>query len=203
MKKDPESLFKKCIKSVAASFPVAASVSQWWSEMDSDTQEESIDKIKKEIDSFRNPIPFSHEKATDALKLIFSQIELIGEIEWPVDDELRKYIEVLNLWEKQNYISGQHPIGHRWKSIRIDNPIFVMAVFSAAYGDQTTSQLRQDVWSMIRQTKKGINGESIAEDQGIPLPYVNALFAIFESEGKGWKSNEVHSSYFSPDPDLC
>jgi len=203
MKKDPESLFKKSLKSVAASVPFAASLAQWWSEMDSDAQEEAIDEIKEEINSFRNPIPSSHSKAIDALKLIFSKIELTGDVHWEMDDELRQFLEVLNLWEKQNFLSGQHAIGNRWISIYIDNPVFIMAVFSAAYGDSATAELRQNVWNIIKQKKKGVHGESIAKDKGIPLPYVDALFAIFESEGKGWKSKEVGSSYFSPDPDLC
>ena len=78
-----------------------------------------------------------------------------------------------------------------------------MAVYSAAYGDYETAELRQKVWNIIKQKKKGVHGEPIAKDEGIPLPYVDALFTIFESEGKGWKSKEVGSSYFSPDPDLC
>lgn len=203
VKKDPESLFKKCLKSVAASVPVAASLAQWWSEMESDVQEEAIDEIKEDINSFRNPIPSSHLKAIDALKLIFSRIELTGDVYWEMDDELRQFLEVLNLWEKQNFLSGQHEIGNSWLSIYINNPVFIMAVYSAAYGESATAELRQNVWDIIKQKKKGVHGESIAKDNGIPLPYVDALFTIFESEGKGWKSKEVGSSYFSPDPDLC
>ena len=203
MKKDPESLFKKSLKSVAASVPVAASLGQWWSEMDSDAQEEAIDELKDEIYSFRNPIPSSHPKAIEALKLIFKKIKLTGDIYWEMDSDLKQFLEVLSLWEKQNLISGKHEIGHRWLSIYIDNPIFILAVFSAAYGDRATTELRQYVWNFIKQKKKGVHGESIAKDKHIPLPYVDALFSIFESEGKGWKSKESGSSYFSPDPDLC
>jgi len=203
MKKDPESLFKKSLKSVAASVPVAASLAQWWSEMDSDAQEEAIDELKEEINGLRNPIPFSHPKAIEALKLIFEKIELTGDIHWEMDNDLKQFLEVLSLWEKQNLISGQHEIGHRWLSIYIDNPIFILAVFSAKYGDTATAELRQYVWNFIKQKKKGVHGESIAKDKDVPLPYVDALFSIFESEGKGWKSKEIGSSYFSPDPDLC
>ena len=137
------------------------------------------------------------------LELIFSKIELTGDVYWEMDDELRQFLEVLNLWEKKHLLSGQHAIGNRWISIFLDNPIFIMAVFSASQGDFATAELRQNVWNVIKQERKGVHGEPIAKDMGIPLPYVDSLFTIFESEGKGWKSKEKGSSYFSPDPDLC
>ena len=74
MKKDPESFFKKSLKSVAASVPVAASLAQWWSEMDSDAIEKAIDEFEDEIYNFRNPIPSSHPRAIEALKLIFKKM---------------------------------------------------------------------------------------------------------------------------------
>ncbi|MBW8003504.1 MAG: hypothetical protein FVQ80_16070 [Planctomycetes bacterium] len=197
MKKDPESLFKKSLKSVAAS------LAQWWSEMDSDAQEEAIDEIKEKIARFQNPILFSHPKAKDALELIFRKIELTKDVHWEMDSELRRFLEVLNLWEKQNLLSGQHAIGNRWISIFLDNPVFIMAVFSAVQGDSATAEFKQNVWNIIKQERKGVHGEHIAKNIGVPLSYVDALFAIFESEGKGWKSKEIGSSYFSPDPALC
>lgn len=202
MKTDPESLFKKSLKSVAASFPVVASLSQWWSEMDSDAQQESIDEIKNEIKKFQNPIPFSHPKAKDALQLIYKKIEITKDVQWEVDDELRKFLEVLSLWEKQNFLSGQHALRHRWISVFISNPVFIMAVHSSVHGDQVTAELRHNVWSMIKEAKQGVHGEKVAELLNVPLPYVDALFIIFETEGKGWKSEEIGISYFSPDPDL-
>lgn len=78
-----------------------------------------------------------------------------------------------------------------------------MAVFSAAQGDSATAELRQNVWNFVKQERKGVHGEDIAKNIDVPLPYVNALFTIFESEGKGWKSKTLGSSFFSPDPDLC
>jgi predicted metalloendopeptidase len=54
---------------VAASFAVTASLAQWWSEMDSDAQEEAIDEIKEKFDKFQNPLLFSHPRAKSALEL--------------------------------------------------------------------------------------------------------------------------------------
>jgi hypothetical protein len=203
MKKDAESLFKKGLRSVAASVPVAASLSQWWAEMDADLQAEAIEQLQTEVNQLRNPIPTSHPKAMEALQVLYRRIESTGAIQCAVDDELREYLEVLSLWAKRGYLEVQHAIGNRWISIRLSDPVFVMAIFGAAKGDRATLNLRKSVWETIRQTGKGVHGEDIAAALDLPLVYVNSLFEIFEMEGKGWKSKTQGSSYFSPDRNLC
>jgi hypothetical protein len=84
MKKDAESLFKKGLRSVAASVPVAASLSQWWAEMDSDIQTEAIEKLQSEVHQLKNPILTCHSMAVEALKVLYSRIESTGDTRWTV-----------------------------------------------------------------------------------------------------------------------
>ena len=138
MKMDAESIFKKGLRSVAASVPVAASLSQWWAEMDSDAQDEAIEQLKVQVSSLRNPILASHARAAEVLAIFYDRIEKAGRTRWPVDEELREFIEVLSLWEKQGRIEVQHAIGNRWISIRLADTLFIMAVFNAVKGDGAT-----------------------------------------------------------------
>ena len=203
MKKDPESLIKKGVRSIAASFPVASSVAQWWSEMESDAQFEAIEDLQDKVQTLQNPILSSHPQAKEALAVIYKKIELTNEIDWEVDDELGKYVEVLGLWEKQNFMIAQHAIGNRWLSIRLLDPIFTLAVFGAANGDHVLLQLKQKVWQIAKSKGNGIHGDPISETLNIPLVYIDSLFQIFEAEGKGWKSNTLGECYFQPSPELC
>ena len=77
MKKDPKSLIKKSIKSVLVSTPIpfAASLVQWWSDMDFDSQSEAIERLENNTNRLQNPILYSHPKAKDALELLFKKIE--------------------------------------------------------------------------------------------------------------------------------
>lgn len=146
----------------------------------------------------------SHPKANGALRLLYDKIELTGEICWKVDDELRRLLEVFSLWEKQGFLKGQHAIGNSWISIRLTDPVSIMSVFSAVRGDRTTLELRRTGLNIVKQEGKWVHGESIAESQEISLVvYIDALFQIFESEGKGWKSKTIGSSSFSHDPAIC
>ena len=203
MTKDLESLFKKSLRSVAASFPVSASLAQWWSEMEADEQMEAIEELQDKVNGLQNPILTSHPKAKEVLELIFRKIESSSEIEWEVNDELGKFLEVLSLWEKIGYLTAQNAIGNRWISIRLTHPVFIMAVFSAVKGDQAALRLRRFVWQTIRHEGKGVHGEPIAENQKVPLVYIASLFQIFEAEGKGSKSKIIGKTYFSPAPELC
>jgi hypothetical protein len=203
MKKDPESIFKKGLRSVAASVPVAASLSQWWAEMDSDAQNEAIEELREQVSGLRNPIMACHPRAPELLAVFYKRIEETGERRWPVDDELREFLEVLSLWEKQSHVQVQHAIGNRWISVRLSEPLFIMAVYNAVKGDIATAKLRHAVWEAIKSDGKGVQGQPIAETLGVPLLYVDALFHVLEAEGKGWKSKTIGSSYFSPDPALC
>jgi len=199
MKKNAESLFKKGLRSVAASVPGAASLSQWWAEMDSDIQTEAIEKLQSEVQQLKNPILTCHPNAMDALKVLYSRIESTGETSWPVHDDLRAHLEVLSLWEKSGFIEGHHVVGNRWASIRVVDPIFILAIFASVRGNREAYELRKSVWATIRQAGKGVHGEPIAEAHKVPRVYIDALFMIFEAEGKGYKSKTLGSSYFSPD----
>jgi len=202
MKTDPESLIKKSIRSIAASFPGASSLAQWWSEMEADAQSEAIEGLKDDISRIKNPILFSHPQAKLALLTIYDKIEITKTDSWEVDDSLREHMEVLSLWEKQQYISVQHAIGHRWKSICLTNPIFVMAIYSAKHGDLETLKLKKEVWGFIKSKGGGTHAEPISEALNITLVYLDYLFQIFESEGQGWKSKTQGETYFQPYPEF-
>lgn len=119
--------------------------------MDADLQLEVIKELQNAVEGIRDPIPSSHSKANGALRLLHGKIELIGEICWKVDDELRRLLEVFSLWEKQGFLKGQHAIGNSWISIRLTDPVFIMSVFSAVRGDWATLELRRTVLDIVKQ----------------------------------------------------
>ena len=203
MKKDPESIFKKGLRSVAASVPVAASLSQWWAEMDSDAQTEAIEELREQVSGLRNPIIACHPRAPELLAVFYKRIEETGESSWLVDVEMTEFLEVLNLWEKQGQVQVQHAIGNRFIRVSFCEPLFIMAIYNAVKGDAATAKLRHSVWRVIKCERKGVQGQPIADALGVSLLYVDALFQILEEEGKGWKSKTRGSSYFLPDPALC
>lgn len=165
-------------------------------------QGDAIDEIKNEIEKIQNPILHSHQTAKDALKMLFRKIESSNDIYLEIDSEIKQYMEVLKLWDKQGLLSGQREI-QGWVSVYLKDPFFLMAVYSEKYGNYATLDLHQRVWDIIKQEKKIVHGQNIAENFNVPLPYISALFKIFESEGKGETSAEIGSCYFIPDPDLC
>lgn len=170
--------------------------------MEADSQSEAIEGLKGDISEIKNPILFSHPQAKNALSTIYGKIESTQTDSWQVDDPLREHIEVLSLWEKKQYIWVQHAIGHRWKSIKLADSIFVMAVYGAENGDSEILKLKQMVWDFIQSKGRGIHAESVSEIVDVPLVYLDHLFQIFEAEGKGWKSKTKGETYFQPYPEL-
>ncbi len=196
---DMESLFKKTLRSIAASVPYAASLAQWWSEIESERQAEALEQLQSDIERINNPLPSSHPDAPKLLQLLHERLTSTGQRDIEITDELRPYIEVLSLWEGQGLLEGVHAIGNRWISVYLKEPVFIMAVYDAAHGGEATQEFRNSVWEEIKRQGQGVNGEDIAATVDVPLIYVDVLFELLDAEGKGWKSNEIGISYFSPD----
>lgn len=196
-KKKVESAFKKSLRSVSASVPIAASIAQWWSEMEADN-------IQKEVERLKNPIPYSHPKAIELLRIFSKKIEenKVKYVYFDIDDELKPFIDLLNLWEKQNLIEGRHALGRRWIGLSILSPILIITVCDTVHGEATTKQLIDSTLDIIKEKRGGTNGRDIANKLKVSLVYIDALFSIFESEGKGVKSESISRSYFSPFPTI-
>jgi len=50
--------------------------------------------------------------------------------------------------------------------------------------------------------RRSAQGEEISNKLSIPLEYVNAVFDVFELEGKGFRSKTIGESLFSARPEL-
>ncbi len=57
-------------------------------------------------------------------------------------------------------------------------------------------------WEQIKMNRGSAHGEEISNKLSIPLEHVNAVFDVFELEGKGFRSKTIGESYFSARSEL-
>jgi hypothetical protein len=197
---------KQVVKIGGASTPITAALTQWLNEIEQEALEEKIQNLEKKFDQktdqIENPILHSHKLAGELLRRLSIMVRDFGGTSFEIGDELNPYIEILLLWKREGLIEGRDAIGRGLIGVRVSNPYLLSAIYEHAYGKKALIKLINLTWEQIKMNRGSAHGEEISNKLSIPLEHVNAVFDVFELEGKGFRSKTIGESYFSARSEL-
>lgn len=177
------------VRVAGASFPVASSLVQLNSEIESKALLQRVAKLE-------DPISHLHEQVPQLSRHIYERIKQSNSnsIEF-ADDFYKEYSRPLAALESQQFIKGGHAIGKQFAvGLRVIDPSYVMYMCALAVESQKMETLINEVDSC--EVGKWINGFEIHESLGIPLPVVQAVFEIYEVKGYGLCSKTIGESKY-------
>lgn len=172
------------VRIVGAGFPVASSLVQLQSELDSNEISERITKLE-------DPISYLHNDVPKLSKFLFAEMKSMNTQYLHFQDEFyKKFSRPLAALYSQNYITCQHRLGSCVPcGVILSNPTFIMYL-CALHEDQQKMDL---LVNRLEECIQGIslNGKEIAQELEVPIPVVGAIFEIYEAKGYGKRSKTV------------
>lgn len=181
--------FLKSVRIAGVNFPVAASFVQLQAEIDSA-------KIMSRIEMLEDPISYLHNDVPDLSKEIYK--ELITQ-DYPyikLDEPVYiKHSQALAILESKGLISKDMIIGSAIPiGVQITDPSYIIYM-CALFEDTIKMQHLFDIVDACEQGK-WLDGKVIKEAIDLPLPIIQAVFDIYESNGLGACSKEISSSKY-------
>ncbi|WP_146161632.1 hypothetical protein [Pseudothauera lacus] len=172
------------VRVAGASFPVASSLVQLNSEIESKALLQRVAKLE-------DPISHLHEQVPELSKHIYQKIKETNSnsIEF-ADNFYKEYSRPLAALESQKFIKGCHAIGKQFAAgLRVVDPSYIMYMCALTEEAQKMEALINKVDSCW--VGKWINGVEIHESLNIPLPVAQAVFEIYEDKGYGLCSKTI------------
>jgi len=177
------------VRVAGASFPVASSLVQLNSEIESKSLLQRVAKLE-------DPISHLHEQVPELSKRIYQEVKKTNStsIEF-ADSFYKEFSRPLAALESQKFIKGAHAIGKQFAvGLRVVDPSYIMYMCALAEESQKMEALINKVDSC--EVGKWINGVEIHDSLGIPLPVVQAVFEIYEDKGYGLCSKTIGESKY-------
>ena len=176
--------FFSIMRVAGASFPVASSLVQLQSEIDSKALLERVQKLE-------DPVSFLHDEVPALSKAIYHKLKSQESTKLLFSDEFySKYSRPLAVLESHGFIKGCHAIEKRYASgIRLCDPSFIMYLCAIAEDKDKMEELLKIVDSC--EVGKWLGGNDIRADIELPLPVIKAVFDIYESKGYGLCSKTI------------
>ena len=172
------------IRVAGASFPLASSLVQLQSEIDSKALKERVAKLE-------DPISRLHDDVPELSRQIYQKLKLENSTKLDFDEEFyRKFSRPLAGLESQGYIKGCHTVVKNYaKGIRLVDPSYIMYLCAI----EEDSEKMESLMKVVDGCKVGqwLDGNRIQIE--LPLPVIQAVFDIYESQGFGLCSREIGS----------
>jgi len=172
------------IRIAGVAFPVASSLVQLQTELDSKALSNRIEKLE-------DPISHLHQDIPKVSRLIYAALKVQNSATLSFEPEFYSlYKRPLAMLDSQRFIQGQHAIGNQYAGgIELCDPTFIMYICALAEAKEKMSSLVSIVDSC--QPGKRLNGDQLSLDLDLPKPVIKAVLTIFESKGLGVLSREV------------
>ena len=176
--------FFSVIRLAGASFPLASSLVQLQSELDSKA-------IQKRIEKLEDPISFLHVDVSEFSKKLYEIIKKEEESTVSFEEDFyKRYSRVLAVLESQGFIKGLHAIGKRFAAgIQIVDASYIMYMCALHENGEKMAQLVSRIESC--EIGKWLNGKHLKDEIDLPLPVIKACFEIYESKRYGICSKGV------------
>lgn len=173
--------FFKLVKIAGASFPVASSLVQLQSELDSD-------ELNRRIQKLEDPISNLHEDVYGLSKGIYRELKNTDTINLNFSDEFyKKYSRALAALESSNYILQNYRIGSRIPlGIELSDPTYILYM-ALQFENQESMQEIFDIADRC-QIGESVSAENLAPSLMLPKYVIRAVFEVFESKGYGLRS---------------
>lgn len=172
------------VRIAGASFPVASSLVQLQSEIDSKA-------LLKRVEKLEDPVSFLHSDIPSLSKLIYHNLKSKQSLNLSFDDDFySKYSRPLSALEAHGCIKGQHALTERYHAgIYLCDPSFIMYLCALAEDKNKMEKLIKLVDAC--EVGSWLDGKQIKMDIDLPLPVIRAVFDIYESKGYGLCSKTV------------
>ncbi len=178
--------FISIIRVAGASFPVASSLVQLQSEIDSKALLDRVDKLE-------DPISYLHDDLPELSRHIYKRLKTNNSSKLDFDDEFyKKYSRALAVLESQGYVKGGHALGKNYAAgIRLIDPSYIMYLCAL----EEDSEKMESLVKIVDKCNIGewLNGDDIQLSLSLPIPTIKAVFDIYESKGYGLCSKEIGS----------
>ncbi len=177
------------VRIAGASFPVASSLIQLQSEMDSQALSERVAKLE-------DPVSHLHEDVPELSRNLYRALKKADSARLYFDDEFyKKFSRALAILESEGCLTGEHSFSKRYHmGIRLMDPSFIMYLCALEENPKKMELLINTVDKC--QMGESLNGHKIKDEINLPLPVINSAFEIFESKGYGTRSREIGSSVY-------
>lgn len=178
--------FLSVVRMAGVAFPVASSLVQLQSEIDSKILKERVARLE-------DPVSYLHDDVPELSRTIYRRLVLKNSEGLDFEEEFySKFGRALAVLESQNYIEGGHAIGKKYAGgIRIVDPSYIMYMCALEEDDLKMETLMK----IIERCNVGerLDGKIIQATTNLPLPVIKAVFDIYESKGYGFCSKIVGS----------
>jgi len=175
--------FFSIIRVAGASFPMASSLVQLQSEIDSKT-------LLRRVEKLEDPVSFLHDDVPKLSKFIYQELRVADSTILSFSDEFyTQYSRALAALESQGFIKGLHAIGKKYAGgVYLIDPSYIMYLCAVAEDKRRMEKLIEIVDSC--ELGKWLDGAKIQSEVDLPLPVIKAVFDIYESKGFGFCSKE-------------
>ena len=174
--------FFTIVRVAGASFPVASSLVQLSSEIDSKSLKERVCKLEDPISNIHNDVPalsrqiYKELKDANSAKLYFDEAFY------------KQYSRALAALESHGYIKCGHALGKSFAAgISLADPSYIMYLCAIDKDEEKMDFLVNAVDSC--EIGQWLDGSKMNID--LPTPVIKAVFDIYESKGYGVCSKEV------------
>ena len=177
-------LLLSIVKIAGASFPLASSLVQFLAEVDSKALIERVERLE-------DPVSCIHDDVPELSRLIYRKLKVETLTKLDFDDEFyKKYSRALATLESHGFIKGVHALGKKYAAgIRLVDPSYIMYLCAL----EEDSEKMESLMKVVDGCKVGqwLDGNRIQIE--LPLPVIQAVFDIYESQGFGLCSREIGS----------
>lgn len=178
--------FVSIVRVAGASFPVASSLVQLQSEIDSQALLDRVGKLE-------DPVSYLHDDLPELSRHIYQKLKTNNSSKLDFDDAFyKKYSRALAVLESQGYVKGGHALGKNYAAgIRLIDPSYIMYLCVL----EEDSEKMESLIKIVEKCKVGewLNGDDIQSSLSLPTPTIKAVFDIYESKGYGLCSKEIGS----------
>lgn len=176
----PIDWFLAAVRIAGASFPVSSSMVQVQSEVDRAEFERRLGAMEDPLSNLHPDIPALSQAIYKALASSghdSPRVELL-------EDEYTRFAKPLALLESRGIIEGRHALGDRYsRGFWIRDPTYLLVLISQFGDPDAMGQIHDELEALGRGGS--LDGMELASQCAVPLPFINALFQIYEGKGFG------------------
>jgi len=170
--------FYSIVRIAGASFPVASSLVQLQSEIDSKA-------LNKRVAKLEDPVSNIHMDIPKLARIIYKELKNKDGIKISFDESFfKKYGRPLAMLEAHGYIEGEGTINSIYNThILLNDPTFIMYLCALEEEVSTMETLVDTVDNC--PIGNHLKSNELKKKYKLPTPVITAVFEIFESKGYG------------------
>ena len=152
--------------------------------------------LRGRLDALEDPISAIHADVQPVARVLYDAVRTSGSENVSLAPEhLDRFGQVLAVLEARGLVGATHTIGSPTPAaLWISSPVFMLYMTRLVAGPHGLDGLMRSVEDAPKRT--WLRGEPLAEEHGLPLPAVKAIFEVLESNGLGNCSGEIGATSF-------